>query len=409
MSPENFHPMHRPSLVIKGLAICALFASCAAPKQSVFSSKERTSRTRDKSANKESVVDKLFTPKKTSKRRISADDKALNQPLAVSLPYRETGFFEEPGKDEYIATGYAFHAKRGEQVKVEVETDTDKDIQLFTELFEKTGSPEPMLLGSADGVTHILLYDVEKDGNYILRMQPESDKDITYTVTITTGPSLAFPIDAKDKPRVSSFWGASRDNGERSHEGIDIVAKKYTPLLAVADGVIIAVKNGGLGGKTVSLRPYGKNYSVYYAHLDEQLVVPGQAVKTGDVIGKVGNTGNAAKTVPHLHFGIYTNEGAVDPILFVQTKTAIVKTVKADVSNLGSFAKIKENTSLFTQPAVTTKKIAMPANRPVRLLAASDNYYRVQLPDGQEGFVPAAAVSKEVLKKKDVAKNNFSE
>ncbi len=322
--------MLRRALFFKGILASFLFASCSTSKQSVLSPNSRSASHRKTSKeNKDGIFDKFFPVKKTPSRRVSTDDKALNQPIHIGLPYRETGFFEEPNEKTYNATGYSFNAKRGEQVKVEVNTDKEKNIQLFTELFEKNNNSEPMLLGSADAVSHILLYDVEKDGNYILRMQPGSDKDIKYTITITTGPSLAFPIDAKDKPRMSSFWGASRDNGERSHEGIDIVAKKHTPLLAVADGFIIAVKDGGLGGKTISLRPHGKNYNVYYAHLDEQLVQQGQSVKVGDVIGTVGNTGNAAKTVPHLHFGIYTNSGAVDPLAFIQNKDLNVKMIKS--------------------------------------------------------------------------------
>ena len=53
---------------------------------------------------------------------------------------------------------------------------------------------------------------------------------------------------------------------------------------------------------------------LYYAHLDRQLVQPGQHVRPGDTLGLVGNTGNARTTVPHLHFGIYqSGRGAVDP------------------------------------------------------------------------------------------------
>jgi murein DD-endopeptidase MepM/ murein hydrolase activator NlpD len=58
--------------------------------------------------------------------------------------------------------------------------------------------------------------------------------------------------------------------------------------------------------------------STYYAHLDRQAVTPGQRVNAGDLVGWVGNTGNARTTPPHLHFGVYlAAAGAVDPLPFI--------------------------------------------------------------------------------------------
>src|SRR5690606_37952339 len=83
-------------------------------------------------------------------------------------------------------------------------------------------------------------------------------------------------------------------------------------------GRITSVKEGGLGGKTVWMRPEGRNISLYYAHLDSQSVSIGQRVAEGDTVGFVGNTGNARTTPPHLHFGIYSMGGAVDPLPYVK-------------------------------------------------------------------------------------------
>jgi murein DD-endopeptidase MepM/ murein hydrolase activator NlpD len=81
------------------------------------------------------------------------------------------------------------------------------------------------------------------------------------------------------------------------------------------------------------------------------MVVPGQAVTKGDTVGLVGNTGNARTTPAHLHFGIYTFGGAVDPLPFVDKKVArpaavpakaltgqlqVTKTIKADSLNTGT-------------------------------------------------------------------------
>ena len=57
---------------------------------------------------------------------------------------------------------------------------------------------------------------------------------------------------------------------------------------------------------------------LYYAHLDQQLVSPGERVNAGEIVGTVGNTGNARTTAPHLHFGIYAvGRGAIDPYWFI--------------------------------------------------------------------------------------------
>ena len=53
------------------------------------------------------------------------------------------------------------------------------------------------------------------------------------------------------------------------------------------------------------MRPLFGNLRLYYAHLDTQLVAPGQIVRAGDPIGTIGNTGNAITTPPHLHFGVF--------------------------------------------------------------------------------------------------------
>jgi peptidoglycan LD-endopeptidase LytH len=69
----------------------------------------------------------------------------------------------------------------------------------------------------------------------------------------------------------------------------------------VADGVVTRVEENTLGGRVIFLAPNNKDYSLYYAHLQEQTAKPGQRVKTGDTIGLMGNTGNARTTAPHLH------------------------------------------------------------------------------------------------------------
>ena len=133
---------------------------------------------------------------------------------------------------------------------------------------------------------------------------------------------LIYPVASK-RSFVGSFWGASRDGGKRSHEGVDIFARKGTPVVAMSDGVVVSVGKGGRGGKTVWLRSFGHSWSEYYAHLDQQKVKVGQFVKKGQVIGTVGNTGNARYTPSHLHFGIYTTDGAINPFPYVKRSSRL--------------------------------------------------------------------------------------
>jgi murein DD-endopeptidase MepM/ murein hydrolase activator NlpD len=129
--------------------------------------------------------------------------------------------------------------------------------------------------------------------------------------------SLAFPVAGK-KSNIGSYWGARRDGGRRKHQGIDIFARKGTPVVAISDGVIVARDKTPIGGKTLWLKSSTHSWTAYYAHLDKQMVKEGQYVRKGQVIGTVGKTGNARTTPPHLHFGIYTGRGAVNPLPYVK-------------------------------------------------------------------------------------------
>lgn len=134
---------------------------------------------------------------------------------------------------------------------------------------------------------------------------------------------LVFPVAGK-KSNIGSFWGDARDGGKRKHKGIDIFAKKGTPIVAITDGIIVSSGNTPRGGKHLWLQSVHHPWKAYYAHLDQQKARAGQIVKKGDIIGTVGNTGNAKYTPSHLHFGIYKWwSGAVDPLPIVKNSTKV--------------------------------------------------------------------------------------
>lgn len=114
---------------------------------------------------------------------------------------------------------------------------------------------------------------------------------------------FVFPVG--DPHDFIDSWGFPRAGG-RSHEGTDIFAERGTPLFAVEDGILVRVGNDRLGGiKLWLVGESGTHY--YYAHLESYAlgVTEGVVVDAGDVIGYVGDTGDAKGTPPHLHFQLH--------------------------------------------------------------------------------------------------------
>ncbi len=132
------------------------------------------------------------------------------------------------------------------------------------------------------------------------------------------------------------------------------------------------------------LRPEGKDYTLYYAHLDEQIVSNGQSVQKGDTLGLMGNTGNARSTPPHLHFGIYARGGAVDPLPFINPKVQLPPKLSKETSLLSSLSRTTDNVILSNSESRSLKNGTV-----VQVMAASGLNYRVELPDGMMGYIPS--------------------
>lgn len=129
---------------------------------------------------------------------------------------------------------------------------------------------------------------------------------------------LDVPVQGMPRSQVRSSFGAPRDGGRRRHRGADLFARRGTPVVAAASGIVVFKGTLPLGGRVVYT--FGRRGVLcYYAHLDrwaDELSV-GDLVAAGAPLGAVGDTGNARGTHPHLHFETHPAAyalAAVDPV-----------------------------------------------------------------------------------------------
>lgn len=139
--------------------------------------------------------------------------------------------------------------------------------------------------------------------------------DTLYAIRLASMPvpeSVGVPVRGVPSRQLRDTWHAARSAG-RKHEGIDIFAPRGTPVHSSTQGIVLRVGTNRLGGRVVwVLGPGGQRH--YYAHLDRFAdVSAGTQVRAGTVLGYVGNTGNAASTPPHLHYGVYEAGGPINP------------------------------------------------------------------------------------------------
>ncbi|NUT14821.1 MAG: M23 family metallopeptidase [Cupriavidus sp.] len=125
-------------------------------------------------------------------------------------------------------------------------------------------------------------------------------------------PALPVPVAGVDSRALRDSWHGPRSGG-RQHEGIDIFAPRGREVVSATEGIVTRVGTNQLGGNAVWVMGPGRQMH-YYAHLDRYAGVrAGDIIAAGTVLGYVGTTGNARGTPPHLHYGIYTARGAINP------------------------------------------------------------------------------------------------
>ncbi|WP_406825472.1 peptidoglycan DD-metalloendopeptidase family protein [Pedobacter sp. KACC 23697] len=309
---------------------------------------------------------------------------SMKKALNINIPYRENGYF---AADKVPAKAYQFTVTKGQKLNIKLNKTPSDGALIYIDIWYSKDQTQK-LMASADTLNNPIVFDIDETGTYLIRLQPELLQSIAYELEITTGPSLAFPIKSKNTNSIKSYWGDGRDNDARRHEGIDIFGNFRMPVLAVSEGTVTRVNENNLGGKVVWMRPKGKDYTLYYAHLDKQIAIEGQEVKTGDTLGLMGNTGNARTTPTHLHFGIYTANGAVNPLPFIDPVTKTPGAVTASGVKLNKTLRTTSAVKMVSSPQSKATVLAtLNAGTIVQANAATGNYYQAELPDGSTGFI----------------------
>jgi murein DD-endopeptidase MepM/ murein hydrolase activator NlpD len=118
---------------------------------------------------------------------------------------------------------------------------------------------------------------------------------------------LLIPVQGVTAANLVDTYEHSRGQGRR-HDAIDIMAPRGIPVVAVADGVVMKLFNSVRGGITLYHLAPDRRTIYYYAHLDRYApgIAEGQPLRRGQVLGYVGNTGDAGPGNYHLHFEVST-------------------------------------------------------------------------------------------------------
>ena len=361
------------------LGVVAMLGACGLPPALRPSLKDAPTHERYTAALSEFGLDRVAL----GQDWLAAASSALTQPLVASSPFAEKGHLppERP-----TAVGYRLELARGRRFAIEVVYETPEPGRLFIDLFELREGEPPRRVGGAEPGATSFEYDVRWTGAHVLRLQPELLRGGRYSISLRTLASYRFPLKDRSIDMVSSGFGDPRDGGARDHHGIDIFAPRGTPVLAGTDGVV-RVDETPVGGRVIWLRDTRAGRSLYYAHLHDWAVKPGTRVREGDVIGYVGNTGNARSTPPHLHFGIY-DRGPSDPAPYLYRDDPLPAPITAPVDMLGDWMRVaRASVRLRPVNAHPVNDRTLARNLEVRVMAARRGDYRVWLPDGTVGLL----------------------
>ena len=362
-------------LIFLGLFILITTASCNKNSLGIFSSPSARAQylnMLDKSGLADSKVGRTWQSKGIE---------VLTSPNELTIPTSIQGTFKSKSID---ANAWSISLEKGASVKILINWEANDSSKLIVDLLE---APTYEELESHSIIQDSLLIEASKTGQYLLRIQPELLGEGNFQILISSNQTYAvFPVQGKNVGSIQSFWGSVRDGGARSHEGVDIFASRGTPVVAPVEGMVTSVRDRGLGGKQVWLRDGKRNWHLYFAHLDSQVVTNLQRVMPGDTLGFVGNTGNARTTAPHLHFGIY-EKGAFDPLPVINTVHATARPM--EIKDFPPILLINvAQANVRSGPSTNYETIfKLTEATPVFITAATEDWYQIKTANGTTGFI----------------------
>lgn len=319
-----------------------------------------------------------------------AYENSIGDSLSIFMPYTEAGHFHTGSINVY---SYNIYLEQGEIFRFELETDS-LNTRIFIDFFRLTDDSlnKYELVEQNEPDDRNIRFDVGQTDTYKIVVQPALDVNTPFAMRAYTQPSYLFPVAGYGNSAIRSFWGDPRDAGRRQHEGIDIFAPRGTPVVAAADGRIRYTGERGLGGKQVWLRTSllgGK--SLYYAHLDSIAVSGKWSVDKGDTLGFVGNSGNARTTPPHLHFGIYTRSGAVNPMPFVEERerpnSLVISPDQTQLVVNSSYANLRLAASLDGQKVGEAQR-----GDTLQVLGITEDWHHIRTMNDVEAFIHKSLV-----------------
>jgi peptidoglycan LD-endopeptidase LytH len=350
------------------------------------------------------------------KQWIESAETAISNPGNIMLPFSEELIFD-PAIPEAI--GYVFPADAGRRIDIDIQTDLNRFFADVYRIDDGTNSTRQRIASRPESGSKIA-FEPKRDGMYLLRMQPELLRGGKVTLTISARAAFAFPVEGGNPADIGSYYGDPRDGGVRIHEGLDIFAPRGTPVLAAIAGTV-RVGTRTRGGNVVTLYDDRRDIRLYYAHLDEQLVTSGDRVEIGDVIGTVGNTGNAITTPPHLHIGVYRQSwaGSVDPWNFFVEPDAITALQSVLGDRIGEWQRLAENSTMtrnisYRRPnpryvnrspilkvkgksdaeiqPTQTNETMLAAGSAVQVIGVTGEWARIRTPAGATGYIDPAFI-----------------
>jgi len=268
-------------------------------------------------------------------------------PVATQVPavWLTPGDPAEGTLDEEAVDEWRFQGHTGQAVTVEMWFHPGSGSNVEAELVVHLIAPDDIVLASETGSVFLPPYLVAPrlpaTGLYRVRVTPASGAPGRYSlvlalsdasVPVTPGaPPPQQPTAAPSSGHAAASvqgqfqWPSSRreisgwtfhDPRNPGHIGLDIAARMWDPIVAVADGVVVFAEWGGGYGNLVIVEHDG-GWRSYYAHLSEVVVEVGQQVRQGELLGGAGSTGYS--TGPHLHFELRYQGRPVDPHVYLPT------------------------------------------------------------------------------------------